>query len=176
MVENEIWKDIPGYEGKYQASTQGRIKSLDMVVQSKNHYTNQPFSRRIPGRVLRPGRFCKAGHLSVVLGRGTSGKPVHQLIMRTFVGEPQGGKEVLHNNGDPTDNRLLNLRYGTRTENILDVYRQGGRWRKLTVSDVETIRFWFMCGMSGAAIAKHFGISPAHVSKIKRKGAYSWLE
>lgn len=176
MAEEEIWKDIPGYEGKYQASTQGRIRSRDMIVQSKNHYTNKPFNRHIPGRILRPGRFCKAGHLSVVLGHGTSGKPVHQLIMRTFVGEPQGGMEVLHKNGDPTDNRLLNLRYGTRTENILDVYRQGGRWRKLNVSEVEEIRFWLMCGMNGASISEHFGISQSHVSKIKRKGAYSWLE
>jgi hypothetical protein len=63
--------------------------------------------------------------------------------MLTFVGAPPDGMEVLHNNGDPTDNRLENLRYGTRTENILDVYRQGKVWRKLSVDDVQAIGLAF---------------------------------
>ena len=119
---NEIWKDIPGYEGRYQASTLGRIKSLERLVPSKNYATGKPFLRTVPERILRPGKHCKSGHMSVVLGRGVSGKPVHQLVMLTFVGPPARGQEVLHNNGNPADNRLDNLRYGTRRENILDVF------------------------------------------------------
>jgi hypothetical protein len=140
-MKKEIWKDIPGYEGRYQASSFGRIKSLKRQVRGANPYTRNTFLRTLPERILRPGRYCKAGHVSVVLGRGTTGIPVHQLIMVTFVGESPKGMEVLHNNGDPTDNRLENLRYDTRTENILDVYRQGGRWRKLDIEDVFAIRY-----------------------------------
>lgn len=123
---NEIWKDIPNYEGEYQASNMGRIRSLDRYVRGINHYSGREFRRRISGKILKPARFCKSGHVSVVLDHGNSGIPVHQLVMRAFVGEPPAGMEVLHINGNPKDNRLENLRYGTRTENILDVYYQGG--------------------------------------------------
>ena len=107
----------------YKRQDMGRIRSLDQKVRGVCHFTGKEFYRNVNGRVLRPGQFCKSGHVSVVLGRGTPGRPVHQLVMLTFVGAPPDGMEVLHSNGDPTDNRLENLRYGTRTENILDVYR-----------------------------------------------------
>ena len=173
---NEIWKDIPGYEGKYQASTEGRIRSLDYEVGGKNHYSGKPFTRTIPGRILRPGRYCKTGHVSVVLGRGTDGKPVHQLVMRTFVGEPPLGMEVLHINGNPKDNRLENLRYGTRTENILDVYKQGGVWRKLSTDDVYAIRFGLFCGMKGIDLARAFDVSPSVISSLQIGRTFSVLK
>ena len=175
-MNTEIWKDIPGYEGSYQASSYGRIKSLSRKVRGINHYTGSEFSRMIAERILRPGRFCKAGHVSVVLGRGSMGIPVHHLIMRTFVGECSGGLEILHINGDPTDNRLENLRYGTRTENILDVYRQGGRWRKLSVNDVREIRNRLDDGEKGHSIAQHFGVSDTTISSIKTGRCFGWLK
>lgn len=172
----EIWKNIPGYEGKYQASSEGRIRSLDHEVRGICHFTGKPFLRTVRGRVLKPGRYCKAGHLSVVLGNGTPGKPVHQLVMLAFAGPPPEGQEVLHINGDPNDNRLENLRYGTRTENILDVYRQGGLWRKLSIEDVYNIRFELLCGMKGCDIAKCHNVSDDTISKIKNGRTYSWLK
>lgn len=175
-MNNEVWRDIPGYEGRYQASNLGRIKSLERKVNGKNHYTNQSFERTIPETILRPGRFCKNGHVSVVLGRGTAGKPVHQLIMKTFVGEPPEGCEVLHINGDPTDNRLENLRYGSRTDNILDVYRQGKIWRKLSTEDVEQIRFGLTMGMKQKELAEMYEVSVSAISCIKRRKTYWWLK
>ena len=174
-MEEEVWKDIHGYEGKYQASNMGRIRSLKRTITSKNRYTGKPFTHSVPERILKPGRFCKAGHVSVVLRRGTSSKPVHQLIMRTFIGEAPNGMEVLHINGVPTDNRLSNLRYGTRTDNILDVYRQGKRWRKLSVDDVCAIRFGLYCGMRGTELAAQYDVSQAVISAIKHGRAFSWL-
>ena len=103
----EYWKDIPGYVGKYQASTMGKIRSLDRIVNGRCHYTGKKFNRHIKGKVLRPGHYCKSGHLSVVLGRGRAGTPVHQLILLTFEGPAPAGKEVLHINGNPADNRPL---------------------------------------------------------------------
>ena len=169
-MEQEVWKDIPGYEGEYQASTLGRIKSLARKIQGRNWSTGKPFFHTIPERILKPGRFCKTGHLSVILRRKTNGKPVHQLVMRTFVGEPPEDMEVLHKNGDPTDNRLSNLRYGTRTDNILDVYRQGGRWRKLSTDDVEAIRFGLYCGMRGVDLARQFCVSQSTICIVKGGG------
>ncbi|MHB1652365.1 MAG: NUMOD4 motif-containing HNH endonuclease [Desulfitobacteriaceae bacterium] len=173
-MKKEIWKDIPGYEGRYQASSLGRIKSLSRKVRGENPYTGREFMRTIPERILRPGRYCSGGHLSVVLGHGEAGVPVHQLIMLTFVGTPPDDMEVLHNNGDPMDNRIENLRYGTRTENILDVYRQGGRWRKLSTEEVETIRFSLFCGIRGVDIARKFDVSQSTISKIKLGRTFWW--
>lgn len=173
---NEIWKDIPGYEGKYQASTYGRIRSLNYEVNGRNHYTGELFKRQIKGKIIRPGRYCKSGHLSVVLGHGTAGKPVHQLVMKTFVGEAPAGTEVLHKNGNPEDNRLENLHYGTRTENILDVYKQGGCWRKLSIDDVYAIRHGLFCGMKGSELARMFNVSQNAISCIKTGRTFSWLK
>lgn len=173
---DEIWKDIPGYEGRYQASTEGRIRSIDRTVFSKNRYTGKPFARRIKGQILRPGRFCKNGHISVVLGHGAAGSPVHQLIMRTFVGMAPAGCEVRHKNGNPRDNRLCNLEYGTRTENILDVYYQGKAWRKLDIEDVAQIRFGLFSGIQGSELAKMYRISESSISKIKLGRTFSWLK
>lgn len=172
----EIWKDIPGYEGKYQASNMGRIRSLDRKVRGVCHYTGKDFYRRIKGQLLKPGRFCKAGHVSVVLGHGTTGKPVHQLVMKTFAGETPEGMEVLHINGDPADNRLENLRYGTRRDNILDVYRIGKAWRKLTADDVVCIRFKCFCGFCDQEIADEYDVTKGTVAEIRKGRTYKWLE
>lgn len=167
----EIWKDIPGYEGRYQASTEGKIRSLTRQVPIANGFT-----RLKQGRVLKPGRYCKAGHLSVVLGHKAPGTPVHQLVALTFLGPCPYGQEVLHNNGDPTDNRVENLRYGTRTANILDVYRVGKPWRKLTADDVVAIRKEAASGTKRSTIAEKYGISATYVSSvIAGKKVYWWL-
>jgi hypothetical protein len=94
--------------------------------------------------------------------------------MLAFIGPPPVGMEVLHRNGDAKDNRLENLRYGTRTENIIDVYRQGGCWRKLNIDDVESIRFSLYCGLHGAELARKFDVSQSTISKIKLGRTYWW--
>lgn len=169
----EIWKDIPGYEGRYQASTEGRIRSVDHRVRLVAH--GKETTRLSPGRVLRPGGR-KDGHLSVMLGHKAHGSQVHQLVMLTFVGPAPEGCEVCHNDGNPANNALENLRYDTRSENIKDVLRQGGRLRKLSAEDVREIRRLFGEGWTGAAIARLFCMSQAQISKIKLGRAYAWIE
>ncbi|MDA5386973.1 NUMOD4 motif-containing HNH endonuclease [Loigolactobacillus backii] len=164
----EKWKDIPGYEGRYQASDLGRIRSLDRVQQTKKG------SRHYKGKLLRPGRYSKAGHVSVVLGHGENGKPVHRLVTLAFLGPRPEGADICHNNGDPTDNRLVNLRYDSRTENILDVYRQGRAWRKLSKADVIKIKH-LLPTQSGVEIAKRFGVTPTIVSAIKHNRIFWWV-
>ena len=76
----------------------------------------------------------------------------------------------------PADNRLENLHYGTRRENILDVYRQGKRWRKLSIDDVQEIRFGLYCGIKGIELAAMYNVSGDTISKIKNGGSFSWLK
>lgn len=106
----EIWKAIPGYEGKYEVSDQGRVRSFCLNKQ---------------GKFLKPGRM-PGGHLSVALGRNNS-QCVHKLVLISFVGEAPERHECLHINGIPNDNRLCNLRWGTRSENMKDAYAHGAR-------------------------------------------------
>lgn len=84
--------------------------------------------------------------------------------------------EVLHKNGNPRDNRVENLSYGTRTENILDIYRQGGVWRKLSLDDVEAIRSGICCGIKGVELAAMYEVSSNTISRIKHGGSFSWLK
>ena len=95
--------------------------------------------------------------------------------MRSFVGKCPEGMEVLHANGNPLDNRLENLRYGTRTENILDVFHQGKRWRKLNVDDVQAIRFGLSSGFTGSELSRMFGVSQTIISGIRNRKIFSWL-
>ena len=74
----EIWKDIPGYEGKYQVSNMGRVKSLSRIIQGRNQFGS--FEWRSPELYLRPGRTDKYGHLSVVLNNPRKTWLVHQLL------------------------------------------------------------------------------------------------
>lgn len=167
---SEIWKDIPGYEGKYQVSNMGRVKSLSRKVRC----THGAY-RTLAERILRPGKRAD-GHTSVVLGHGAHGSQVHQLVMLAFVGPPPDKHEVCHINGNPQDNRLENLRYDTRTQNILDVYRTGRAWRKLTLAEVYEIRADLNAGMKGSNVARKYGISQTTVSAIKTGRTYSWAK
>ena len=121
-MTEEIWKPVPGYEGRYEVSDIGRVRSLDRAVICMGEIKGAYVSRK-KGRVLRPGP-SNYGHLSVVLGRGKT-RMVHELVLRAFVGDPPDKHECCHNNGDPTDNRLSNLRWGTRSENIRDAINHG---------------------------------------------------
>lgn len=82
------------------------------------------------GKPLKPWRGDRGGHVRVDIDLGR--KYVHQLVAVTFIGLPPPGQEVRHLNGIPDDNRVDNLAYGTRSENVLDAvlhrtYRNANR-------------------------------------------------
>ena len=116
----EIWKPIPGWEGLYEASSVGRIRSLARVDCA---------GRQRKGKILNP--FDKEGkYRRVCLYRNGASKlcGVHQLVATAFIGERPSDMEVCHNNGDGNDNRLENLRYGTRKANALDRILHGNQF------------------------------------------------
>ena len=118
----EIWKDVPGYEGQYQVSNKGRVRSLDREIEQMSRW-GTPYKKSVKGITLRPGRM-PAGHVSVSLGRCNS-QCVHKLVLLAFAGPAPEDHECLHANGDPSDNRLENLRWGTRSDNIRDAVHHG---------------------------------------------------
>ena len=121
MSAIEHWRPIPGWEGVYEVSDAGRVRSLD------RRYTNARGERRTyRGRVL--SAFLNSeGYPQVNLSRpGTrASRAVHQLVALAFIGPPLPDEEVCHGDGTRTNNALTNLRYGTHSENALDQVRHG---------------------------------------------------
>jgi len=122
-VEAEHWRPIVGYEGRYEVSDLGAVRSLPRLVRSGSGGL-----KPIPGTVMKPA-IGKWGHLSVDLYKG--GKKtrrvfrVHRLVLEAFVGPCPEGMEVCHNDGIASNNRVGNLRYDTRSGNKLDRVRHG---------------------------------------------------
>ena len=119
-----MWLDIPGWENLYQVSIEGQVRSLTRTVLCKDGIT-----RTFKGRILSP---CvnDSGHLLVPLTRSGEApklKQVHRLVLLTFVGPCPPGMECLHWDDDKYNNRLANLRWGTRLENMDDAKRNGKR-------------------------------------------------
>ncbi|KAA6303154.1 MAG: hypothetical protein EZS26_000757 [Candidatus Ordinivivax streblomastigis] len=109
----ENWKDIPGYEGLYQVSNLGKIRSLDRLV---NNQQNGIAQRLIKGRVLK-SYSGGAGYLYVTISINQIKKKylVHRLVMLSFIGDKN--LTVNHINEVKTDNRLINLEYCTQKDN-----------------------------------------------------------
>lgn len=120
------WKTIPGFEGKYEASDTGLIRSLDRNIPSVSR-TGKPYLSPRRGRILKPGRL-NGGHLHVVLD-GRVDRTVHSLILETFVGPCPPGMMARHRDDDPANNNLENLSWGTRSENSFDAVANGRHWQ-----------------------------------------------
>lgn len=139
----EIWKPVPGYEGFYDASECGHVRS---VSRPSTHYTGKMIMRG--GRVLR-GCINFKGYLQVSLCRDGKTRTafVHALVALTYRGPRPSGLLVRHLNGDATDNRASNLAYGTQLENVADMEVHGTIRRgenhalaKLTAENVRLMR------------------------------------
>lgn len=117
----EQWLALPGYEGRYEVSDLGRVRSLTRAVTNSNGYT-----QTLAGRILKGG-YIGAGYpgVSLTVDRTQRTHTVHSLVLLAFVGPKPDGMEIRHLSGDKTDNRLINLAYGTRSENMRDSITHG---------------------------------------------------
>ncbi len=106
----ELWRPIAGFEGHYEISSLGRVWS---------RYVN---------RALVPAIEASTGYPRVSLSAGGRQRPVrvHRLVAAAFLGLPPEGKpNVCHRDGDPANNAVTNLYYGSQAENIRDTVRHG---------------------------------------------------
>ena len=130
----EQWKDIVGFEGLYQVSDLGRVRSLDRAVAGA-----RGSKRLIRGRILvLKHNSSTSDHLFVLLSSGNKKfkRYVHRLVLSTFLEVCPPEKECCHNDGDPTNNCLSNLRWDSHSNNILDCrYHSVGKGRPVERSD-----------------------------------------
>ena len=169
--KGERWLPIVGWAQFYEVSSLGRIRSLDRVIID----TCRGGERRrfISGRLLSP-RVDSRGYASLPLygGGATKRKYAHSLVAAAFLGPRPEGHDVAHNDGNPSNNALSNLRYATRADNMADCVAHGTRHTgemspaaKLSAADVREIR---KVRGNLAILAKHYGIGKMQVSRIQR--------
>lgn len=127
----EIWKDIEGYEGLYQVSNFGRVKSLSRPY--KNQYGD--FGMK-PEKILKQKISCYKkeeahinGYYVVSLSKDDRGqwKRVHRIVAKAFIENPHKKSEVNHKNGNKLDNNVDNLEWVTHRENCKHAWVTGLR-------------------------------------------------
>jgi NUMOD4 motif len=121
----EIWKSIPGYEGYYEASDLGRIRSIERVITQVSAKGNI-YHRTMKGSIVKPSLDSKKHYKLVHLAKvSVQTCLVHLLVLRAFIGEPSIGYQGCHNDGDCKNNLLTNLRWDTRLANEDDKKAHG---------------------------------------------------
>lgn len=128
----EEWRPIPSCHG-YEVSDLGNVRSLDRVVLTRNGQL-----RSYKAQMLTP-TIGSHGYPMVSLGRKAK-RTVHSLVAESFIGPCPEGLEIRHGDGNRTNPKLLNLSYGTRSDNVLDAYRHGTRDKALHQHISETGR------------------------------------
>lgn len=121
MTSTEEWRAIPEWEGFYEVSSFGRVRSLPRVVYRSNGYV-----LNLKGKILKTNPDTR-GHHQFRLNRPGVRKiaRVHRIVLEAFVGPCPEGMGALHWDDDKDNNHLSNLRWGTPTENQYDRVRNG---------------------------------------------------
>lgn len=117
-MEEEIWKDIPGYEGIYQASSLGRIKSLPRIIHvTRSSYRTGSYSYTVQEKIMSPS--IRTGYLGITLTKSDKKYNclIHRLVAKTFLPEYSDNLEVNHIDENKLNNCLKNLEVCTREYN-----------------------------------------------------------
>ena len=166
LQPSEIWKAVDGYEGFYEVSDMGRVQSMPRVV------SRGAVLLRLRGKVLRQATK-KSGHRSVMLYIDSKGKRlhVHRLVLQAFSGPPPEPQfECAHGDGNPSNNRVTNLRWATTSGNHADkvahgTHNRGEAHPLCTVSD-DTVKAIRSSGLTASKAAGKFGVSLKYASAV----------
>lgn len=115
------WRSLPGYEGYYEVSSAGDVRSLNrVVIRSDGH------RRTIPSKVLTK-KLARNGYYYVSLCRGAvhQTRPIHRLVLEAFIGPRPPKLLCCHNDGNKLNNHIENLRWDTAKSNGLDTVLHG---------------------------------------------------
>lgn len=169
LVTDEVWKAVPDFENHYEVSTYGRIRSLK---RERDKLRAEPLILKVEVRArYYYASLCKQGVKSA--------HRLHRLVLAAFVSPQPDGMEACHIDGDNLNNRLDNLRWGTKQENMADKARHNTlvrgemQWNsKLTADQVREIRS--LSGtLSHSQIGKRFGVYQQTITRIINRKSWS---
>ena len=147
----EEWRPVVGYEGLYEVSSLGRVRSLDRYIDTVSGL-GEPYKRFSKGRVLKL-LYNNKGYLHITLYNGTTDKQklVHRLVAQAYIPNPYNLPEVNHKDQNPVNNRVDNLEWCDRIYNVN--YADGReRHRRAVSRPIEQLT------MDGQHIAYYLGI------------------
>lgn len=173
-AEIESWLPIAGYEGLYEVSDHGHVRSLPRQIIQPSTQHGVAVARRIKGTVLKTRPRKAGGYLLVRLYKeGASiGALVHRLVLDAFVGPCPEGAEACHNDGDASNNTLANLRWDSHANNLADRHLHGTYSppaARLTETEVRTIRD---LAASADDLARQFKVSKSTIIRIRKRHAW----
>ena len=168
-MEKEIWKDVVGYEGLYQVSNLGKIRSM-----KKKHILKTDF---------RKDRKNSYFYVQLSKNGVVHNKLVHRAVGDAFLGIKKPNEVTRHLNGDNFDNRLENLKFGSSKENAKDRELHGKTSRgenhghaKLDIATVRIIRFLSSkFSWSYKSLASLYGVSPTTVRNIVNRIIWKYV-
>lgn len=169
----EIWKPIEGYEGLFEVSDRGNVRSLDKYDRNGRFWKGKTLSKNV----------VSSGYHRVVLCVNNCSKHmyVHRLVADAFIPNPENKETVNHKDGDKTNNAVDNLEWATQGENIKHSFRELGHkksraqlgkphvLRKLTDEQADAIR---SDKRSCRLIAEEYGVHPETIRNIKVGNTY----
>ena len=179
-MKNEEWRDVKGYEGLYQVSSMGRVKSLERKLP---HWRGG--ERTVKERILKPV-MDKGGYLRVGLCDGEKRKTfkVHRLVCEAYHENPDNKPQVNHINEIKTDNRACNLEWATARENSNFGTRNERIGKKSAITkskpicqytlDEKIVKTW----ASLTEVKRKTGFSQGNISEVangNRKTAYGFI-
>jgi hypothetical protein len=171
-MSNEVWKDIAGYEGTYQVSNMGRVRSLDRIIKCANRD-----DMRKKGQIIRP-YVDRNGYLLVLLTvqKVKTHLEVHRAVMNAFVGPLPPGHHTHHINDNRTDNRLENMVYLTKSVHTSVTHRgENARCARLKEPQVLEIKKLLAAGVHFLDIAPLFGVHGNTIQDIKHNRTWKHL-
>lgn len=160
MSAEETWLPVPGYEGHYEVSDLGRVRSLWLGAGAASRPRKTPL-------LMKQARLRGYPAVALWLHGKTRFTYVHRMVAAAFLGPRPPGMQIAHADGSRTNNVPANLRYATPAENSQDRDRHGNtlrgehHWRaRLTTQAVRELRACWAAGrVNVSALARRFGVS-----------------
>ncbi len=179
----EVWRNIIGYEGVYQISNFGRVKTLEGFL-IKNRKGGLKMAVHVPEKI-RSETLTANGYRNVSLWRNgvASYNLSHRLVAIHFIKNPENLLYVLHIDDNPKNPHFKNLKWGTQSDNLKDCSNKNRGFKgiknnlsKLSEQDVRDIRKALLSGMSAYKTAPLFGVTKAVILSIKHGKTWSHVK